>query len=97
MRERLVRAASRNALLAAGVAGVMIYHQERRGGFRRPSFQIAAMALLLGLTFLVATALQVRSRVDRWSWTTTVGAFFLSLVGVSIAAAVALRVALALR
>jgi hypothetical protein len=95
MRERLVRAASRNALLAAGVAAAMIYRTRRPAGPRGLVISIVTISVVVGLTFVVATALQVNSRVDRWSWTTTLGAFFLSLIGVSIAATVAIRVALA--
>src|SRR4051794_24689646 len=97
MRERLIRAASRNALLAAVVAALEIYRLERLGEPRRLAIRIGLMSVFLGLTSVVATALQVRSRVDRWSWMTTVGAFILSLVGVSIAAVVAIRVAPAFR
>ena len=95
MRERLVRAASRNALLAAGFTAAAIYRFEGRGGPRRQTILVVYLLVLFGLTFVVATALQVRSRVDRWSWTTTFGAFLLSMVGVSIAMVVALQIALA--
>jgi hypothetical protein len=96
-RERLARAISRNALLAAGVAAAMIYRYERVGWPRRRGVLLGVLGVVLGLTFLVATALQVRSRVDRWSWTTTFGAFLLSLIGVSIAMVAAIRVAMEFR
>jgi hypothetical protein len=96
MRERLARAISRNALLAAGFAAIMIYRFERAGWPRRRVILLIYLGVLLGLTLLVATALQVRSRVDRWTWT-TLGAFVFSLVGVSVVMIAALWVAMAFR
>lgn len=96
MRERLFLAISRNALLAAGVAAVMIYQASRRGMGRRPIYWIV-VAVALGLTVCIASALQVRSQVERWSWTTTLGAFFVSFIGVLIVMIVAVQGALAVR
>ncbi|HEY2154880.1 MAG TPA: hypothetical protein VGH33_04575 [Isosphaeraceae bacterium] len=97
MPERLIRAASRNALLAAGMSAVMIYRWEREGWPRNRVALLVFLSVALALTFLVATAWQARSRVDRWSWTTTLGAFFLTLAGVCVAFLTAIKAAVALR
>ena len=97
MRERLVRAATKNALLAAALSAVMIYRLGGRGVRVGRTPVLLYLLVVFGLTFLVATAWQVRSRVDRWSWTSTAGGFFLSFAGVSAATVVVLRLAVALR
>lgn len=97
MRERLIGAASRNALIAAGFSAAMIYRWDRQGWPRRQAALLVYLFVSLGLTVVVATFCQVRGRVDRWSWTSTFGAFFLSFVGVSIAMVVAIRIAFSFR
>jgi hypothetical protein len=97
MRERWVRAISRNTLLAAGLSAAMIWRWEVRGWPGRRGLLLIYLVVLLGLTIVAATVWQARSRVERWEWSSTVGAFFLSLVWVAIAVVAAVKVAVALR
>jgi hypothetical protein len=87
MRDKVIGILARNGTIAAGLLCAWLYRLHSRGDalFTR---RVLYGVVMVFVTFMLASAWQATSKVERWSWFTTLLAFVATLMVVNIATVV---------